>query len=903
MSFLGLGGDEFTSNQYNKQNALNPDDPALAESEARGKYAQSQVGGESVGSWYGDYGLSHGRDAANVSQTPLERLTERRKNYYLGGTPDYAANAAANAENSARYWASKQAALGSDAAHRGDQIFNRTYGPQGPSGAQALLRQGTNEAIGTQLALARSGRGMGQSASAMGAAQGNMVGLQTAATNNAAILKAQEAEAYAQRRDAAQKANDAAALGFAGAGQEAYGAGAQTNLAGLGLSSQITNNALIGNEAYEGNLAQYYGISKGIDAQNKAAEDQKQAAWMQMVGYGFASSDERAKYKLSPIEAKKNRHLGSSGDFDALGANNGTPEWLQQYMQTEGSTGSKSAGVFPNASDSGSTMQPNALAPGQIAPARNFAPLKSYQPPPSSFAQSISANDGDPNRIRPGVTNPWAAGSTRDPWEEYLAKRAAREQAAANQEQSDKDQVRAGHLIGGMGAIGIGLAGLLSDERVKAHARPLGRLAQDPIPNTPAISQRSIIMSDERSKMTIQSLQQENDALKQAIGGAASTAGSGPAVFGRPVVRNGVPPKQTQSKEEKAGSRAADAALGTAGSGPSVFGKVPARNGTPARSSSKHSSVPAILPNIDWAALDEARDDGAPDGPYIDTSPATSGGALEHAANARDFGDYKGEKDWQNLADLTNKADWQRASQDRPIPQRIGERLGLVDKPQYTPVFPTNVLSSKLYGPPGPEPTPPAAGTNVGTYAQPNADWSLYDTGQWSANAPEDSFDKLSSRGSKKNVKSLNSEPKMPEQETPSYFYNNLQWDDPMTQETWDAYHPKMPRPIPPPWHQQNPGSGPGEDEATRAVRAAPGYSYEYKNPNMPGAAPGTHFGPMAQDLERTPAGRSTVVEAPNGMKMVDTGRLALVNTAALHAQQQELDELKRELDRYRGAR
>src|SRR5678816_4960465 len=90
----------------------------------------------------------------------------------------------------------------------------------------------------------------------------------------------------------------------------------------------------------------------------------------------------------------------------------------------------------------------------------------------------------------------------------------------------------------------------------------------------------------------------------------------------------------------------------------------------------------------------------------------------------------------------------------------------------------------------------------------------------------------------------------MPEQETPSYFYNNLQWDDPMTQETWDAYHPKMPRPIPPPWHQQNPGSGPGEDEATRAVRAAPGYSYEYKNPNMPGAAPGTHFGPMAQDLE-----------------------------------------------------
>lgn len=75
-------------------------------------------------------------------------------------------------------------------------------------------------------------------------------------------------------------------------------------------------------------------------------------------------------------------------------------------------------------------------------------------------------------------------------------------------------------------------------------------------------------------------------------------------------------------------------------------------------------------------------------------------------------------------------------------------------------------------------------------------------------------------------------------------------------------------------------------------LRAAKGYAYDYKNPDAKGAAPGRHVGPMAQDLEHTVA-KNAVITGPDGMKKVDTGRLALVNTAALAEEQKRLDRLE----------
>jgi hypothetical protein len=79
--------------------------------------------------------------------------------------------------------------------------------------------------------------------------------------------------------------------------------------------------------------------------------------------------------------------------------------------------------------------------------------------------------------------------------------------------------------------------------------------------------------------------------------------------------------------------------------------------------------------------------------------------------------------------------------------------------------------------------------------------------------------------------------------------------------------------------------------KAGDAVSEAPGYSYEYKDPEAHGE--GAFYGPMAQDLEKTPVGRSTIKVAPDGTKMVDTSRLTLVNTAALQELQGEVDSLR----------
>lgn len=80
---------------------------------------------------------------------------------------------------------------------------------------------------------------------------------------------------------------------------------------------------------------------------------------------------------------------------------------------------------------------------------------------------------------------------------------------------------------------------------------------------------------------------------------------------------------------------------------------------------------------------------------------------------------------------------------------------------------------------------------------------------------------------------------------------------------------------------------------ALDAAAAAPGYEYEYKDPEKHGR--GSFVGPMAQDLEKTPVGESVVEDTPDG-KAINTDRLSLVNTAGISEQQRELDRLKQQM-------
>jgi hypothetical protein len=88
------------------------------------------------------------------------------------------------------------------------------------------------------------------------------------------------------------------------------------------------------------------------------------------------------------------------------------------------------------------------------------------------------------------------------------------------------------------------------------------------------------------------------------------------------------------------------------------------------------------------------------------------------------------------------------------------------------------------------------------------------------------------------------------------------------------------------------------DNPAAEVLRKAPGYRYRYREGNVVGEDPSVeHYGPMAQDLEKTPVGRSLVLQGPHGKKMVNATRLALVNHAALSGMRDELDVLRSFLD------
>jgi hypothetical protein len=79
------------------------------------------------------------------------------------------------------------------------------------------------------------------------------------------------------------------------------------------------------------------------------------------------------------------------------------------------------------------------------------------------------------------------------------------------------------------------------------------------------------------------------------------------------------------------------------------------------------------------------------------------------------------------------------------------------------------------------------------------------------------------------------------------------------------------------------------DTDATDTVRETSASSYLYKNPERHGE--GRFVGPMAQELERTPAGKSLVSTQPDGTKAVDGGRAGLLALSAAGTQQRQQDD------------
>jgi len=133
-------------------------------------------------------------------------------------------------------------------------LMDFANGGPGPSAAQAQLNLALNQGMNNQLALARSGRGMGESAASLSQAGRNQAQLAGMAQDQSAALAAQEQQAWqAQQANAlagagnlygAGRAADMAAAGYyTGAQQTQTGLNDQYSLGLGGLSNDALSNA------------------------------------------------------------------------------------------------------------------------------------------------------------------------------------------------------------------------------------------------------------------------------------------------------------------------------------------------------------------------------------------------------------------------------------------------------------------------------------------------------------------------------------------------------------------------------------------------------------------------------------------------------------------------------------
>jgi len=83
--------------------------------------------------------------------------------------------------------------------------------------------------------------------------------------------------------------------------------------------------------------------------------------------------------------------------------------------------------------------------------------------------------------------------------------------------------------------------------------------------------------------------------------------------------------------------------------------------------------------------------------------------------------------------------------------------------------------------------------------------------------------------------------------------------------------------------------------DAANALMATENSRYEYRDPERHGR--GEYVGPMAQQFERTPAGRTVVGEARDGTKTLDAGRVALMTAPVVGEQQRTIDRQQAQID------
>lgn len=283
-----------------------------------------------------DFGVNAARSAGMASgeQTNLRTASEG----VAAGQQDLSA-AAQGRVNPAAAQIAGSAATGAQQGNLAGRLQSFADRPEGPSAAQAQLQAGTNQALASNLALARSGGGFGESAGSLGQAGRNAATAIANQGTSAAQLRAQETQAdRAQRLQAlgmsgdvlgaqrsgtqaegtqelqAQQQRDAAALGYAaearanrGAASDMSARAEEARRAGMGLGLEAERAALEGRQGYEQTKEDLYKAELGDVQATRAADRARDKDWadtasgaIEAIGGVFGLSDVRAKTNIVP---------------------------------------------------------------------------------------------------------------------------------------------------------------------------------------------------------------------------------------------------------------------------------------------------------------------------------------------------------------------------------------------------------------------------------------------------------------------------------------------------------------------------------------------------------------------------------------------------------------------------
>ncbi len=285
-ALTGMGASALSSGQVQAENVANAGQQVMQTGEGLANQQRA------VGQLQGSAGVQYGGQIANQGQAIQNNLTSTAAGLGTGiqGTARGVQNIGSAYGSSLKDVAGRGIATAETRAGEmtaaGQRYANDLSGlerTEGPSGAQGLLNQQNNRAMSNQLALARSGRGMGGSAAAMSQAAQNIGALQQDAGNQAAQLRAQENAAWRGR----QASNIANAAGINIGAQNnaqtavnnAYGVGSNALASGGGLALGGAQANLAG-QTNAANLA-YQGASQGAQM---AQQGQIAGAQMGMQG-------------------------------------------------------------------------------------------------------------------------------------------------------------------------------------------------------------------------------------------------------------------------------------------------------------------------------------------------------------------------------------------------------------------------------------------------------------------------------------------------------------------------------------------------------------------------------------------------------------------------------------------